>query len=62
MRRPLLVVDGDSFAHRAYHALPKTIRRRGNKGAGAILGFANVLLRLYESEKPRAVLVGSASS
>lgn len=58
MRRPLLIVDGDSFAHRAYHALPKTIRRRGNKGGGAILGFANFLLRLYESEKPRAVLVG----
>ena len=57
MRRPLLVIDGDSFAHRAYHALPKTIRRRGNKGAGAILGFANFLLRLYETEKPRAVLV-----
>jgi 5'-3' exonuclease len=58
MSRPLLVIDGDSFAHRAYHALPKTIRRRSNKGGGAILGFANVLLRLYESEKPRAVLVG----
>jgi len=58
MRRPLLVIDGDSFAHRAYHALPKTIRRRGNKGAGAILGFANYLLRFYETEKPRAVLVG----
>jgi DNA polymerase I len=55
--RPLLVVDGDSFAHRAYHALPKTIRRRGNKGAGAIVGFANFLLRLYEDERPRAVLV-----
>jgi DNA polymerase-1 len=51
MRRPLLVIDGDAF-DRAYHALPKTIRRRGNKGAGAILGFANFLLRLYESEKP----------
>jgi hypothetical protein len=25
-RRPLLVIDGDSFAHRSYHALPKTIR------------------------------------
>jgi exodeoxyribonuclease III len=24
-RRPLLVIDGDSFAHRSYHALPKTI-------------------------------------
>jgi DNA polymerase-1 len=58
MRRPVLIIDGDSFAHRAYHALPKTIRRRGNKGAGAILGFANFLLRFYESENPRAVIVG----
>jgi DNA polymerase I len=58
VNRPLLVVDGDSFAHRAYHALPKSIRRRGGKGAGAILGFANLLLRLYETEEPRAVLVG----
>ena len=56
--RPLLVIDGDSFAHRAYHALPKTIRRRGNKGGGAIAGFANILLRLYAAENPRAVLVG----
>ena len=58
MTKPLLVIDGDSFAHRAYHAAPKTIRRAGNKGAGAIVGFANFLLRLYESEQPRAVLVG----
>jgi DNA polymerase I len=57
MTRPLLVIDGDSFAHRSYHALPKTIRRRGGKGGGAIVGFANFLLRLYESENPRAVLV-----
>lgn len=56
-RRPLLVIDGDSFAHRAYHALPKTILRRGNRPAGAILGFANFLLRFYGSEQPRAVLV-----
>jgi 5'-3' exonuclease len=58
MNRPLLAVDGDSFAHRSYHALPKSIRRRGNKGAGAIVGFANFLLRLYAQEQPRAVLVG----
>jgi exodeoxyribonuclease-3 len=56
-RRPLLVVDGDSFAHRAYHALPKTILRRGGGSAGAILGFANFLLRFYREERPRAVLV-----
>src|SRR5438309_10355778 len=58
MNRPWLVVDGDSFAHRSYHALPKSIRRRGNKGGGAIVGFANFLLRLYAQEQPRAVLVG----
>jgi DNA polymerase-1 len=52
------VIDGDSFVHRSYHALPKTIRRSDGKGAGAILGFANVLLRLYEDQQPRAVIVG----
>src|SRR6201988_4189664 len=57
-RRPLLVIDGDSFAHRAYHALPKNILRDGGEPAGAILGFANMLLRLYQAERPRAVLVG----
>ena len=56
--RPLLVIDGDSFAHRFYHALPKTVRRRDGKGGGAIVGFANFLLRLYQTERPRAVIVG----
>jgi len=56
--RPLLVVDGDSLAHRAYHALPKTIRRAGGRPSGAIVGFTNMLLRLYDAEQPRAVLVG----
>jgi DNA polymerase-1 len=58
MNRPLLAVDGDNFAHRSYHALPKSIRRAGGRGGGAIVGFANFLLRLYESERPRAVLFG----
>jgi exodeoxyribonuclease III len=56
-KRPLLVIDGDSFAHRSYHALPKSIMHKGDKPAGAILGFANRLLRFYEDEQPRAVLV-----
>lgn len=55
--KPLLVIDGDNFAHRSYHALPKSILGRGGKPAGAIVGFANFLLRLYLAEKPRAVLV-----
>jgi DNA polymerase-1 len=38
--------------------LPKTIRRSDGKGAGAILGFANFLLRLHADERPRAIVVG----
>jgi DNA polymerase-1 len=56
--RPVLAVDGDSLAHRAYHALPKQIRRAEGRPANMIVGFANMLVRLWELEQPRAVLVG----
>lgn len=56
MSRPILAVDGDSFAHRAYHALPKSIR------FNAVIGFTNMITRLWEQEQPRAVLVGWDSS
>jgi len=55
---PLLVIDGDSFAHRAYHGVPKSVRRAGGKAGNAILGFTNYVVRLIEAEKPRAVFVG----
>jgi DNA polymerase-1 len=55
--KPLLVIDGDSFAHRAYHAIPKSLRR-GDGGPGNMLfGFGNMLLRLWQGELPRTVLV-----
>jgi DNA polymerase-1 len=55
---PLLIIDGDSFAHRAYHGVPKSVRRAGGKAGNAILGFTNYLTRLWEAEKPRAIFVG----
>ena len=58
MPRPLLVIDGDSLAHRAYHALPKSIRRAGRRPGNALVGFSNFLLRLWDSEQPRAIFVG----
>ena len=54
----LLAVDGDSFAHRAYHGLPKTTSRAGGRPAGALVGFTNMLVRLWAQEAPDAVLVG----
>ena len=47
----LLAVDGDSFAHRAYHSMPKSIRYN------AVVGFTNMLLGLYQQNLPDAVLV-----
>ena len=56
--RPLLVVDGDSFAHRAYHALPSSIRRADGAPGNALTGFTDMLVRLWQRERPRAVVVG----
>ena len=48
----LLAIDGDSLAHRAYHALPKSIR------LNMVVGFSNFLQRLWDMEQPESVLVG----
>jgi DNA polymerase I len=58
MSRPLLVIDGDSLAHRAYHALPNSMRRAEGKPSNALVGFSNFLMRLWQAEAPRAALVG----
>jgi DNA polymerase-1 len=50
--KPLLAVDGDSFAHRAYHSMPKSVKRN------AVVGFTNMLVGLWEQTEPRAVVVG----
>jgi len=54
----LLAIDGDSLAHRAYHGIPKQIKSAAGRPANALTGFANFLLRLWDSEQPEAVLVG----
>jgi 5'-3' exonuclease len=55
--RPLLAVDGDNLAHRAYHALPSSIKDGKGKPANMIVGFANMLIRAWEAEMPRTVFV-----
>jgi len=55
---PLLVVDGDSLAHRAFHALPSSIRDGAGRPANMIVGFGNMLVTVWESVQPRATVVG----
>lgn len=49
--RPLLVIDGDNLAHRAYHSMPKTTANN------AIAGFFSMLSNVWRKELPRAVFV-----
>jgi DNA polymerase I len=56
--RPLLAVDGDSLAHRAFHALPSSIKGRDGRQSNMLVGFANMLASLWESERPRTMFVG----
>ena len=56
--RPLLVIDGDSFAHRAFHALPRSFRRSNGRPANLLTGLTSMVLRLWQAERPRAVVVG----
>jgi DNA polymerase-1 len=55
--RPLLAVDGDNVAHRAFHALPRSISGADGRPANALLGFANMLVSVWEAERPRTVFV-----
>ena len=56
--RPLLIVDGDNLAHRAYHSMPKSLRSAdGKRPINAIVGWTNMLVTLWENERPRSVYV-----
>ena len=55
-RAPLLVIDGDSIGHRAYHAMPPVPDERG-RPSGLLLGVANVLVSTYDLVRPRTVLL-----
>jgi DNA polymerase-1 len=56
-RRPLLVVDAPSLLFRAYYALPDSITGRGGMQVNALLGSANVMLRVIDETEPRAVVM-----
>jgi DNA polymerase-1 len=55
--RPLLIVDGDNLAHRAYHSTPKTVTGADGSPINAIVGFVGMLVNVWVKERPRAVFV-----
>jgi DNA polymerase-1 len=55
--RPLLIVDGDNLAHRAYHSMPKSLKSADGRPINAIVGWINMLLTVWEAEQPRSIYV-----
>ena len=55
-RAPLLLIDGDSLTHRAYHG-SRPLRGADGRPINALHGFAVMLLGLVRAERPRGVLV-----
>ncbi|HHV18162.1 MAG TPA: DNA polymerase I, partial [Thermoanaerobacterales bacterium] len=54
--RKMLLIDGNSLLHRAFHALPPL---RTSKGVhtNAVYGFLNMLFRIMQEEKPDYITV-----
>lgn len=52
----VVLVDGHSLLHRAFHALPPLMTSAGEP-TQAVLGFTRMLLRLMKDEKPLGVVV-----
>ncbi len=55
-RNVLLVIDGNSLIHRAYHALPALTTSAGT-ATNAVLGFTNMLLKVLADLDPASLAV-----
>ncbi len=53
-KKTLLLIDGNSLFHRAYHAIPPLTDRSGEV-ANAVFGFSNMLLKAIDEVKPEYV-------
>jgi 5'-3' exonuclease len=53
----LFLIDGNSLAYRAYYALPEELATTDGFPTNALLGFANMLMRLLTDYHPEGVIV-----
>ncbi len=55
-KKRLYLIDGNSYIHRAFHALPILTNSRG-KVVNAVYGFTRMLLKLIKNETPDYIAV-----
>ncbi len=55
-KNKIIIIDGNSCIHRAYHALPP-LTDAGGRIVNAVFGFLKMLKKIVNSEKPTHILV-----
>ena len=53
----VFLVDGNGLAYRAFHALPEELQTAEGQPTNALLGMANMLMRMLADYRPATVLV-----
>jgi len=53
----IVLIDGNSLLHRAYHALPKTLTTSKGEVVNAVYGFARMLLKVVKDLEPAYLAV-----
>lgn len=56
MDKTIMLIDGNSLLHRAFHAIPLLETSQG-EFTNAVYGFTNMLVRLIREEKPSHIVV-----
>ncbi len=50
--KKLVLIDSNAIIHRAYHAIPKTLRTRKGEQTNVVYGFATTLVKVIEDLSP----------
>jgi len=53
----IFLIDGSSLAYRSFFALPAEISTSDGRQTNALLGFANMMIKLVSDYEPRTVIV-----
>jgi 5'-3' exonuclease len=54
---PLLAIDGPFVLYRSFFALPDSIKGAAGRPVNALLGAANIVLRIAADQNPRAITI-----
>lgn len=55
--KTFLIIDGNAFMHRAYHALPKTFKNSSGQLINAVYGFGAFLIHALKTENPDFIAI-----